>query len=238
MAESIIEVRDLSVSYRKIKALRSVSLEVKKGECVSIVGANGAGKSSLLKAIVGLVEVESGEILFKGERINDYPTHKRATLGISYVPEGARVFPKITVFGNLMLGAYRFKDRAFINDRLKFVFSIFPRLEERQNQLAGTLSGGERQMLSLARALMGNPQILMVDEISLGLMPKLVDEVFEVIDNLHKKGLTIFLSEQNAHKASEVADRIYILELGRIIKETDPKGLLEDPHIKKAYLGM
>jgi len=238
LAESIIEVRDLSVSYRKIKALRSVSLTVNEGECVAIVGANGAGKSSLLKAIMGLVEVEVGDILFKGEKINDYPTHKRAALGISYVPEGARVFPKITVYGNLMLGAYRFKDKAFINDRLKFVFSIFPRLEERQSQLAGTLSGGERQMLSLARALMGNPEILMVDEISLGLMPKLVDEVFEVIDNLHEKGLTIFLSEQNAHKASEVADRIYILELGRVVKETDPQGLMEDPHIKKAYLGM
>ncbi len=238
MAESIIKIEDLSVSYRKIVALKSVYLEVLKGECVAIVGANGAGKSSLLKAVMGLVRVEGGRIIFKSEIINNLPTYKRAQMGISYVPEGARVFPKITVLGNLLLGAYKFKEKSFIEERLEFVFSIFPRLKERISQVAGTLSGGERQMLSLARALMGNPELLMVDEISLGLMPKLVDEVFEVIVDLHKKGVTLLLSEQNAHKASLVADRIYILELGEIVKETDRKGLFEDPRIKKAYLGM
>ncbi len=238
MAENIIKIEDLSVSYRKIVALKSVYLEVLKGECVAIVGANGAGKSSLLKAVMGLVRVEGGRIIFKSEIINNLPTYKRAQMGISYVPEGARVFPKITVLGNLLLGAYKFKEKSFIEERLEFVFSIFPRLKERISQVAGTLSGGERQMLSLARALMGNPELLMVDEISLGLMPKLVDEVFEVIVDLHKKGVTLLLSEQNAHKASLVADRIYILELGEIVKETDRKGLFEDPRIKKAYLGM
>ncbi len=238
MEKPIIEIDGVSVSYRKIKALENVSLRVEKGECVAIVGANGAGKSSLLKAIMGLVGLNSGRIVFKGEVIDRYPTYRRAELGISYVPEGARVFPKITVLGNLLLGSYKSNDKAFIDKRLEYVFSIFPRLKERLTQLAGTLSGGERQMLALARALMGDPELLMVDEISLGLMPKLVEEVFEVISDLHKSGLTLLLAEQNAHKASEVADRIYILELGKIVKETNREGLINDPYLKKAYLGM
>ncbi|AEA34569.1 ABC transporter ATP-binding protein [Hippea maritima] len=238
MEGSILRIRDLYVSYGKIKAINGVSIEVKKGECVAIVGANGAGKSTLLKSIMGFVKRQKGEILFLDKKIDGLATHTIAKMGISFVPEGARVFPSISVYGNLLLGAYKEKDKTTIKRRLERVYGIFPRLKERLNQAAGTLSGGERQMLAMARALMGEPKLLMVDEVSLGLMPKLVDVVFDVIDRLHKEGLTILLSEQNAHKASEVADRIYILELGKILKETDRDGILNDPLIKKAYLGM
>ncbi len=238
MERNILKVDNLFVSYGKINALNGVSIEINEGECVTVVGANGAGKSSLLKTIMGLIKPLQGTISFMGKEISELPTYKRASLGISFVPEGARVFPQISVKGNLLLGAYREKDTEEINRRLQEVYSIFPRLKERVNQPAGTLSGGERQMLAMGRALMGKPKLLMIDEISLGLMPKLVDLVFEVVKSLHDKGLTILLSEQNAHKASEIADKIYILQLGKIIKETDRKGLLSDPTIRKAYLGM
>ena len=234
----MLKVKNLFVSYNEIKAINGVSLEIAKGECVAVVGANGAGKSTLLKSIIGIKDIKSGLILFEEKDIVRLPAHKRASLGISFVPEGAKVFPKISVLGNLILGAYKEKDKTVIKKRMEDIFSLFPRLKERVNQTAGTLSGGERQMLSMARALMGSPKLLMIDEISLGLMPKLVDTVFEVVENLKKRGITILLSEQNAHKAAEISDRIYILELGKIIKETDKNGILNDPKIRKAYLGM
>ncbi len=234
----MLKVEKLAVSYGEIKAIRDVSLEIQDKECVAIVGANGAGKSTLLKSIMGLKDIESGSVSFENKDISNLPTHKISEIGISFVPEGARVFPKISVYGNLVLGAYKEKDRNIIKKRLDYVYSLFPRLKERQNQMAGTLSGGERQMLSMARALMGKPKLMMIDEISLGLMPKLVDTVFEIVDGLHKIGITIFLSEQNAHKAAEISDRVYILELGKIVKETDKEGILNDPQIRKAYLGM
>ncbi len=234
----MLKVEKLAVSYGEIKAIRDVSLEIKDKECVAIVGANGAGKSTLLRSIMGLKDIGSGSVSFENKDISNLPTYKISEIGISFVPEGARVFPKISVYGNLMLGAYKEKDRNRIKKRLEYVYSLFSRLKERQNQIAGTLSGGERQMLSMARALMGKPKLMMIDEISLGLMPKLVDTVFEIVDGLHQSGITIFLSEQNAHKAAEISDRVYILELGKIVKETDKKGILSDPQIRKAYLGV
>ncbi len=234
----MLKVKNLFVSYNEIKAINGVSLEIAKGECVAVVGANGAGKSTLLKSIIGIKDIKSGLILFEEKDIVKLPAHKRAALGISFVPEGAKAFPKISVLGNLILGAYKEKDKTVIKKRMEDIFSLFPRLKERVNQMAGTLSGGERQMLSMARALMGNPKLLMIDEISLGLMPKLVDTVFEVVENLKKRGITILLSEQNAHKAAEISNRIYILELGKITKETDKNGIFNDPKIRKAYLGM
>ncbi len=234
----MIRVEDLKVSYGEIKAIRGISLYVKKGELVSVVGANGAGKSTLLRTVMGLKEKEGGKIYFGEREISHLRAYERAREGISLIPEGGRVFPRISVYDNLILGAYKEKEKVRVEERLDYVFSIFPRLAERKMQLAGTLSGGERQMLAIGRALMGDPKFLMIDEISLGLMPILVDAVFEVIDKLHReKGLTILLSEQNAEMATQVSDRVYILELGHIVKEGTAKEIADDPHIKKAYLG-
>ena len=215
----MIKIENLQVSYGEIKALRKISLYIGNGELVSVVGANGAGKSTLLHTIMGLKSAKEGEVFFKNKKISHLPAYERARIGISFVPEGGRVFSHISVYDNLILGAYREKDKVKIKKRFDYIFSIFPRLFERKNQTAGTLSGGERQMLAIGRALMGNPEFLMIDEISLGLMPILVDTVFEVIDQLHKKGLTILLSEQNAEMAIHVSDRVYILELGKVSKK-------------------
>ncbi len=234
----MLKIKDLAVSYGEIRAIKNVSLEVQDKECVAIVGANGAGKSTLLKSIIGLKKIKNGSILFDNNDISHLSTHNIARLGVSFVPEGARVFPKINVKDNLALGAYNEKDKNKIKERLDYVYSLFPRLKERETQMAGTLSGGERQMLAMARALMGKPKLIMIDEISLGLMPKLVDTVFEIVDKLHRSGITVLLSEQNAHKAAEIADKIYILELGEVVKETDKKGIFDDDEIRKAYLGM
>ncbi len=233
-----IDINNLKVSYGEIRAIRGVSLQVKDGELVSVVGANGAGKSTLLRTIMGLKSSEGGNIYFRGKDVSHLPAYERARSGISLIPEGGRVFPRISVYDNLILGAYKEKNNREVQERLDFVFSVFPRLKERRTQMAGTLSGGERQMLAIGRALMGKPEFLMIDEISLGLMPILVDTVFEVIDRLHKKeGFTILLSEQNAEMATQVSDRVYILELGKIVKEGTSAEIADDPHIKKAYLG-
>ncbi len=233
-----ISIENLKVSYGEIRAIRGVSLQVKDGELVSVVGANGAGKSTLLRTIMGLKSSEEGNIYFRGKDVSHLPAYERARMGISLIPEGGRVFPRISVYDNLILGAYKEKSNREVQERLDFVFSIFPRLKERKTQMAGTLSGGERQMLAIGRALMGKPEFLMIDEISLGLMPILVDTVFEVIDRLHKKeGFTILLSEQNAEMATQVSNRVYILELGKIVKEGVSAEIADDPHIKKAYLG-
>lgn len=233
----MLKINNAYISYGEIKAARGISLEVGYGECVAVIGANGASKSTLLKAIMGLKKVDSGSIIFEDRDISSLPAYKRARLGISLVPEGGRVFLGITVLSNLMLGVYREKNKDIINRRLEHVFYIFPRLFERKSQSAGTLSGGERQMLAIARALMGKPKLLMIDEISLGLMPILVDKVFEIIDLLHKDNLTILLAVQNALKAMEIADKIYLLELGKIVKEGKSSEMADDPHIKEAYLG-
>ncbi len=233
-----IDINNLKVSYGEIRAIRGVSLQVKDGELVSVVGANGAGKSTLLRTIMGLKSSEGGNIYFRGKDVSHLPAYERERSGISLIPEGGRVFPRISVYDNLILGAYKEKNNREVQERLDFVFSVFPRLKERRTQMAGTLSGGERQMLAIGRALMGKPEFLMIDEISLGLMPILVDTVFEVIDRLHKKeGFTILLSEQNAEMATQVSDRVYILELGKIVKEGTSAEIADDPHIKKAYLG-
>ncbi|WP_035586826.1 ABC transporter ATP-binding protein [Hippea jasoniae] len=230
----MLKIENLHVSYGSIKALRGVGVEVKKNSCTAIIGANGAGKTTLIKAIMGIVANQEGAIFFKNNDITKLPTFKRASLGIAVVPEGARVFGRLTVEENLKIGGYR------LNSPLKFdyVYKLFPRLKERRFQLAGTLSGGERQMLSIARALMSKPDILLIDEVSLGLMPKLVDEVFDVIKELKNSGITIFLAEQNAHKAAEVADYLYVMELGRIIRKGKSDVLLNNEELRRAYLGL
>lgn len=233
----MLKIDNVYISYGEIKAARGISLYVGDSECVAIVGANGASKSTLLKAVMGSKKIDSGSIIFEDRDMLPLPAYKRARLGISLVPEGGRVFSGISVLNNLILGAYSEKDKNIVNQRLDYVFSIFSRLFERKNQSAGTLSGGEKQMLAIARALMGRPKLLMIDEISLGLMPILVDKVFEIIDSLHKGGLTILLAEQNSQKAMEISDRVYLLELGKILQEGKSSEMANDPHIKEAYLG-
>ncbi len=233
----LLNVFDLHLSYGEIKALRGISIKVKDGELVTIIGANGAGKTSILRSIMGLERIESGGIFFKGEDISRLESFKRARMGIRMVPEGARVFPDLTVEENLRVGAFPLVDRSEVKKRMDEVFELFPVLRERREQLAGTMSGGERQMLSLGRALMAKPKLLMVDEASLGLMPILVEKIYEVIGELKRRGMTILLVEQNARQALKVADRGYVLETGRIVLEGSSEGLRTNPMVKKAYLG-
>ena len=231
-------VENVKVSYGKIEAVKGVSLEVQKGEVVALLGANGAGKSSLLNAIMGFVKVKEGRVVFEGEDVTRRNVWDKARMGIGIVPEGGRIFRSMTVRENLEMGAFLVKDRKEISRRMERVFDIFPRLAERQKQLAMTLSGGEKQMLAIGRALMMNPKLILVDEISLGLMPKLVDEIFEVLENLKKMGITILLSEQNTKKALEISERAYILQNGLIVKEGSSEDLMKDEEVKKAYLGL
>lgn len=233
----MLEVTDLQVSYQGIEALKGVSLRVPEGRIVTLIGANGAGKSSLLRTVAGLVRSREGEIHFKGEDISIRPAHVIARKGISLVPEGRRVFVNLTVNENLKIGGYtRPGDRNFRRD-LEWIFSVFPRLKDRLQQKAGTLSGGEQQMLSLSRALMAAPELLMMDEPSLGLAPQLVEEVFRIIKKIHQKGTTILLIEQNAWAALEVADYGYVLETGRLTLEGLGRDLLMDDRVRMAYLG-
>ncbi len=233
----LLNVHNLHLSYGEIKALRGVSIRVEDGELVTIIGANGAGKTSILRSIMGLERIESGRIFFKGEDISRLEPFKRARMGIRMVPEGARVFPDLTVEENLRVGAFPLVDRSEVGRRMDEVFELFPVLGERKEQLAGTMSGGERQMLSLGRALMAKPKLLMVDEASLGLMPILVEKIYEVIGELKRRGMTILLVEQNARQALKVADRGYVLETGRIVLEGSSEELRVNPMVKKAYLG-
>ncbi|MCD6419487.1 MAG: ABC transporter ATP-binding protein [Synergistetes bacterium] len=233
----MLKVTDLEVSYGEIKAVRGVSFDVKDGGLVVIIGANGAGKTTLLRAVMGLKKPSSGRILFDGKDITNLKAYQRAALGIVLVPEGGRVFPRLSVKDNLMLGAYLIRDKSAIDKTFEEVCEIFPRLKERLQQTAGTLSGGERQMLAIGRALMSRPSILMVDEISLGLMPKLVDKVFEVVKYLNSKGLTILMSEQNASKSLEIATYGYVIELGRVVHQGSPVELSALEDVKRAYLG-
>jgi len=233
----MLEVRGIEVSYGEFLALRGISFTVQEGELVTIIGANGAGKSTILRAVMGLVKCRKGRIFFNGEDITSSPTHHRARLGISLVPEGRKIFPDLTVAENLFMGAYIQEDRRAVQSRMEEAFSLFPVLKERQNQVGKTLSGGEQQMLAIARALMSRPRVILMDEVSLGLMPIYVEETFKVIENLHRQGVTILLVEQNARKALQAANRGYVLETGEIVLSDQAKKLALNPQVKKAYLG-
>ena len=233
----MLQVKDLYVSYGMMEVLHGISIDVKPRELVSVIGPNGAGKSTLIKTIMGIVKPTSGQILYNGQDITHPPAHKRAGLGIGYVPEGRRVFGKLTVEENLRMGAYELKDKKKIQDNMEKVYSIFPRLGERKDQLASTMSGGEQQMLAISRALMLNPKMLLIDEVSMGLMPIMVNTCFEVIQNLNKEGITILVVEQNANKALKVADRGYVLETGNIIISDTAENMRKDDTVQKAYLG-
>ena len=233
----MLEVRNLEVSYGEFLALRGISFMVKEGELVTIIGANGAGKSTTLRAVMGLVKCRKGEILFQGENITSSPAHQRARLGISLVPEGRKIFADLTVSENLIMGAYIQEDGKTMQARMEEAFVLFPVLKERRNQVGKTLSGGEQQMLAIARALMASPRVILMDEVSLGLMPIYVEETFKVIKNLHLQGVTILLVEQNARKALAAADRGYVLETGEIVLSDEAEKLALNAQVKKAYLG-
>ena len=233
----MLEIKDLFVSYGMMEVLHGISLKVEDRELVSVIGPNGAGKSTLIKTVMGLVKPTSGQILYNGQDITHLPAHKRAGLGIGYVPEGRRVFAKLTVEENLRMGAYELKDKKKIAENMARVYEIFPRLGERKNQLASTMSGGEQQMLAISRALMLSPRMLLIDEVSMGLMPIMVNTCFEVIQNLNKEGITILVVEQNANKALKVADRGYVLETGDIVLSDTAENLRKDDTVQRAYLG-
>lgn len=233
----MLEIKDLYVSYGMMEVLHGISLKVEDEELVSVIGPNGAGKSTLIKSIMGLVKPKSGQILYNGEDITNVPAHKRAAMGIGYVPEGRRVFDKLSVEENLLMGAYELKDKAKIAENLQMVYDIFPRLGERKGQLAGSMSGGEQQMLAIGRALMLNPKTILIDEVSMGLMPIMVNTCFDVIKKLNEQGITILVVEQNANKALKVADRGYVLETGNIIISDTAENMRKDDTVKKAYLG-
>jgi branched-chain amino acid transport system ATP-binding protein len=234
----MLEIRDLKVSYGAINALHGVSLSVKPGSIVTLIGANGAGKSTTLRTISGLVKPQSGEILYDGKNIAGLPAHQIVKLGLSHVPEGRMVFANLTVHENLMMGAYLQHDKAVIQQELELVFKTFPRLKERDKQIAGTLSGGEQQMLAIGRALMSKPKFLMMDEPSLGIAPLLVKTIFEKIVEINRQhGITILLVEQNANLALEISNYGYVLETGRIILQDQSAALRQNPQVKSAYLG-
>ena len=237
MAESMLKVDNLNTYYGKIHALRGISLEVNEGEIVTLIGANGAGKSTTLKTISGQLVPREGTITYKGQSIGGVPAHVITARGVIQVPEGRRIFPRMTVMENLEMGAFLRKDADAIKTDLDRVFELFPRLKERVAQKGGTLSGGEQQMLAVGRAMMSQPQLLMLDEPSMGLAPVVVDMIFETIEKLHEAGITILLVEQNAHMALSIADRGYVLETGEIKLSGSGKDLLENEDVRKAYLG-
>ncbi len=238
MPNTFFETNHLHVAYGKILALHGVSLHINEGEIVTLIGANGAGKSTFLKCVSGLLKPSRGEVLFQGRRIDGLAPHKITQKGVVQIPEGRRIFPHLMVEENLMMGAFFRCDRKQIEKDKDEIFSAFPILKDRRNQLGGTLSGGEQQMLALGRALMSQPKLLMLDEPSMGLAPIYVQRVFEMIQSINKRGVTIFLVEQNAQAALSVAQRGYVLETGRIILEGMSPDLLDNDHVRKAYLGM
>lgn len=233
----MLEVKDLEVYYGMIQAIKGISFEVNQGEVIALIGANGAGKTTTLHTITGLLSPKKGSVLFEGQDITKVPAHKIVSMGMAHVPEGRRVFSQLSVYENLKLGAYTRKDKSNIDKELQSIYERFPRLAERKNQLAGTLSGGEQQMLAMGRALMSKPSIVLMDEPSMGLSPILVNEIFDIIESISKSGTTVLLVEQNAKKALSIADRAYVLETGKVVLEGDAKDLLENDSIKKAYLG-
>ena len=234
---AMLEVKDLHVYYGLIQAIKGVSFEVNEGEVIALIGANGAGKTTILHTITGLLQPKEGSVLFEGTDITKIPSHKIVSMGMAHVPEGRRVFANLSVYQNLKMGAYTRKDKKEIEEKLEMVYQHFPRLQERKNQLAGTLSGGEQQMLAMGRALMSNPKMILMDEPSMGLSPLLVKEVFSIIEYCHECGITILLVEQNAKMALGIADRAYVLETGNIVLEGRASELLNNDSIKKAYLG-
>ena len=233
----MLTINNLHVSYGGIKALRGINLKIEDNKIVTLIGANGAGKSSTLRAIMNLAKKESGTVEYDGEDLTNLKTMDIVKKGITLSPEGRRIFPNLTVEENLILGAYTIKDKASINKEMKNVYDLFPRLKERSWQKAGTLSGGEQQMLAVGRALMVKPKVLMLDEPSLGLAPLLVKDIFDIIKEIHRKGNTILLVEQNAKKSLEVADYGYVIETGNLVLEGEGKSLLENDKVKEAYLG-
>ncbi|MEZ3469233.1 MAG: ABC transporter ATP-binding protein [Schaedlerella sp.] len=234
---AMLEIKDIEVFYGVIQAIKGISFEVNEGEVIALIGANGAGKTTILHTITGLLSPKKGSVIFEGKDITKVPAHKIVSLGMAHVPEGRRVFAELSVYQNLKMGAYTRKDKAEIARTLEMVYKRFPRLEERKNQLAGTLSGGEQQMLAMGRALMSHPKIIVMDEPSMGLSPILVNEIFDIIQEVSAGGTTVLLVEQNAKKALSIADRAYVLETGKIVLDGDAKELMNDDSIKKAYLG-
>jgi branched-chain amino acid transport system ATP-binding protein len=234
---ALLEIKNLEVNYGVIKAIKGVSFDVNEGEIIALIGANGAGKTTILHTITGLIQAKKGSIVFDGKELTKTPPHKIVSMGMAHVPEGRRIFQQLSVLENLKLGAYTRKDKSEIASTLKMVYERFPRLEERKNQVAGTLSGGEQQMLAMGRALMSKPRIILMDEPSMGLSPLLVSEIFDIIKVINESGTTVLLVEQNAKKALSIADRAYVLETGKITLSGDAKDLINDESVKKAYLG-
>ena len=233
----MLEVKNLSVSYGAIEAVKDISFTVNDGEIVSLIGANVAGKTTTLHTITGLVPAKSGSVMYNGVDLLKTHNNKIVTLGMAHIPEGRHVFTRMSVEENLEMGAFSLKDQSDLKKDLDMVYGLFPRLKERRNQKAGTLSGGEQQMLAMGRALMSHPKTILMDEPSMGLSPKLVKEIFSIIRKLHEQGITILLVEQNAKMALSIADRAYVLETGRITMEGDAKELLNNEQVRKAYLG-
>lgn len=237
MAE-MLEVKEIHCGYDGAPVIRGLSLEVNEGEIVAILGANGAGKSTTMRTICGLMHPEKGQILFRGEDITRSPASENIRKGISYIPEGRRLFPKLSVRENLELGAFTVTDRAVIEERLEEMFTIFPKLKARSSQTAETLSGGEQQMCAIARGLMSGPKLIMLDELSLGLMPSLVEKVFETVELINRQGITVLLVEQMVQEALEIATRGYVLQTGRVVHSGTARELLDPDEVKKAYMGM
>ena len=233
----MLKVENLEVAYGMIKAIKGVSFEVNAGEVIALIGANGAGKTTILHTVTGLLSPQAGSIVFEGVELTKIPAHKIVGMGMAHIPEGRRVFQELTVLENLKLGAFILNDKKKIESNLEYVYKHFPRLKERRGQVAGTLSGGEQQMLAMGRALMSNPKIILMDEPSMGLSPILVSEIFNIIKEVSADGTTVLLVEQNAKKALSIANRAYVLETGKIVLEGDAKELMNDEQVKKAYLG-
>lgn len=233
---SMLEVKDLQVYYGVIQSLKGISFEVEQGDVVALIGANGAGKTTTLHTITGLLPSKAGNITFEGTDITHVPGYKLVSMGIAHVPEGRRVFASLTVLQNLKMGAYTRNDKKEIEDTIEMIYKRFPRLKERKNQLAGTLSGGEQQMLAMGRALMSHPRLIVLDEPSMGLSPLYVNEIFDIIQEINKDGVTVLLVEQNAKKALSISNKAYVLETGNIVLSGDAKELMNNERVKKAYL--
>lgn len=234
---AMLKVENLEVYYGMIQAIKGISFEVNEGEVIALIGANGAGKTTILHTITGLIGAKSGSIIFEGADLTKTPAHKIVSMGMAHVPEGRRIFQELTVFENLKLGAYTRSSKSEIEETIQMVYSKFPRLKERKEQIAGTLSGGEQQMLAMGRALMSHPKIILMDEPSMGLSPLYVNEIFKIIQEISSSGTTVLLVEQNAKKALSIANRAYVLETGKVVLEGQAKELINDDSIKKAYLG-
>ncbi|NLK76034.1 MAG: ABC transporter ATP-binding protein [Clostridiales bacterium] len=234
---AMLEVKNLQVYYGVIQAIKNVSFQVNQGEVIALIGANGAGKTTILHTITGLITAKSGEVIYEGTDLQKIPAHRIVSLGMAHIPEGRHVFSQLTVYENLLMGAFTRKDKTEIEETLESIYERFPRLKERRGQYAGTLSGGEQQMLAMGRALMSKPKIILMDEPSMGLSPILVEEVFDIIQSISKSGTTVLLVEQNAKKALSIADRAYVLETGNIVLEGKANELLNNESVKKAYLG-